>query len=129
MVELILLACERVVLRDRNTLHSSSLARSAALELSELLTAFIVERIFFFFYMEIKLQDYCGFPSLLTSTGFFALCSHLAQVPCSGHRAGRPSFFQSPFLQLLRERSRCSQLGGGRLIPMHIAGAEGAGTC
>lgn len=49
---------------------SSSLAGSAAPEPSELWLPLLWRGSFFFFlflYMQIKLQDYCGFPSLLTS--------------------------------------------------------------
>ena len=48
VVEPMLLACECLLLRDRNTLHSSSLARSAAPELSELSLPLLWRGYFFF---------------------------------------------------------------------------------
>lgn len=52
-----------------NTPNSSSLAGSAAPELSELCLPLLWRGFYFFlfFYMQIKLQDYYGLPSLLTS--------------------------------------------------------------
>lgn len=44
-----------------------------------------MERIFFlFFYMQIKLQDYCGFPSLLTSAVSLLSDSAWPQFPALG---------------------------------------------
>lgn len=68
MAELLLL-CGCVDLRDRNTptppawpgVQLQSQASSACLYCGEDFFNFL------FFYMQIKLQDYCGFPSLLTS--------------------------------------------------------------
>lgn len=96
MVELILLACKRVVLRDRNTLHSSSLARSAAPELSELLLPLLWRGFFFSFYMEIKLQDSCGFPSLLTSTVFLLSVSTWPGFPALGTGQDVQAWFLLP---------------------------------
>lgn len=95
MVELILLACKRVVLRDRNTLHSSSLARSAAPELSELLLPLLWRGFFFFLLYGNKAARFLRVPLPINKRSFLALCFHLAQVPCSGHGARCPGLVPS----------------------------------
>lgn len=66
-----LLECGCVDLRDTNNKYPEllQLGRERSSGAERALPAFIVERILFFlfFYMQIKLQDYYGLPSLLTS--------------------------------------------------------------
>lgn len=75
---------------------SSSLARSGAPEPSELCLPLLWRGYFFllFFYMQIKLQDYCGFPSLLTSAVSLLSDSTWPRFPALG--TGQEIWFLLP---------------------------------
>lgn len=115
-----LLECGCVDLRDTNNKYPEllQLGRERSSGAERALPAFIVERILFFlfFYMQIKLQDYYGLPSLLTSAVSLLSDSAWPRFPALGTGQEIQVWFllPSPFAQLLGELSRCSQRAGGR---------------